>query len=96
MAGPQASSSSSRAASSAGGRGWAGATATPLAVSKLEALCSPSEPPPGAPPGPALAPVQRFLACVYMKRTLQRFVQQEEFVSHLYEPSFVLIYHIRT
>lgn len=63
-----------------GGRVWAGATATPLSVAKLEALCTPSEPPPGAPPGPALAPLQRFLSCVYMKRTLQRFVQQEEFV----------------
>ncbi|CAH1643386.1 unnamed protein product [Spodoptera littoralis] len=78
--GPQASSSS-RATSSSSGRGWAGATATPLAVCKLETLCTPSEPPPGAPPGPTLAPVQRFLACVYMKRTLQRFVQQEEFLT---------------
>ncbi|KAF9799341.1 hypothetical protein SFRURICE_000849 [Spodoptera frugiperda] len=77
---PQASSSS-RAASSSSGRGWAGATATALAVCKLETLCTPSEPPPGAPPGPTLAPVQRFLACVYMKRTLQRFVQQEEFLT---------------
>ena len=80
-AGPQASSSSTRGGG--GARGWAGATATPLGVSKLETLCTPSEPPAGAPPGPALAPVQRFLACVYMKRTLQRFVQQEEFVSSL-------------
>ncbi|CAH0698959.1 unnamed protein product [Spodoptera exigua] len=78
--GPQASSSS-RAPSSSSGRSWAGATATPLAVCKLETLCTPSEPPAGAPPGPALAPVQRFLACVYMKRTLQRFVQQEEFLT---------------
>lgn len=64
-----------------GGRAWAGATATPLSVSKLEALCTPCEAPPGAPPGPSLAPLQRFLACVYMKRTLQRFVQQEDYVS---------------
>lgn len=83
--GPQASSSSgSRACGGplgSGGRGWAGATATPLAVSKLETLCSPCEAPPGAPPGPALAPLQRFLACVYMKRALQRFVQHEDYVS---------------
>ncbi|XP_053601349.1 mediator of RNA polymerase II transcription subunit 14 [Plodia interpunctella] len=69
-----AASSSTRS----GGRVWAGAVATPLPVSKLEVLCTPCEPPPGAPPGPPLAPLQRFLACVYMKRTLQRFVQQEE------------------
>ncbi|XP_028175096.1 mediator of RNA polymerase II transcription subunit 14 [Ostrinia furnacalis] len=64
-----------------GGRAWAGATATPLPVAKLETLCTPCEPPPNAPPGPPLAPLQRFLACVYMKRTLQRFVQQEEFLT---------------
>lgn len=64
-----------------GGRAWAGATATPLPVAKLELLCTPCDPPPGAPPGPSLAPLQRFLACVYMKRILQRFVQQEEFLT---------------
>lgn len=64
----------------AGGRAWAGATASCLPVSALEALCTPCEPPAGAPPGPPLAPLQRFLACVYMKRTLLRFVQQEEYV----------------
>ncbi|CAB3237391.1 unnamed protein product [Arctia plantaginis] len=80
--GPQASSTSgSRVCSGASGRGWAGATATPLAVCKLETLCSPAEPPPGAPPGPALAPLQRFLACVYMKRALQRFVQHEDYLT---------------
>ncbi|XP_045529782.1 mediator of RNA polymerase II transcription subunit 14 [Pieris brassicae] len=62
-------------------RQWAGSTATPMAGSKLEALCTPSEPPAGAPPGPALAPLQRFLACVYLKRALQRVVQQEEYLS---------------
>lgn len=65
-----------------GGRAWAGATATPIPVSKLETLCTPCEPPLGAPPGPALAPLQRFLACVYIKRTLQRFVMSEDFVSY--------------
>ncbi|XP_072935893.1 mediator of RNA polymerase II transcription subunit 14 [Epargyreus clarus] len=80
--GPQASSSTAAGGRMLlGGRVWAGATATPLSVAKLEALCTPSEPPPGAPPGPALAPLQRFLSCVYMKRTLQRFVQQEEFLT---------------
>lgn len=80
-AGPQASSSTAAGGrGGAGGRGWSGAVGTPLAVSKLEALCSPADPPPGAPPGPPLAPLQRFLACVYMKRALQRFVHQEEFV----------------
>ncbi|KAI8429987.1 hypothetical protein MSG28_000441 [Choristoneura fumiferana] len=72
--------SSSRGGAAARGA-WAGATAAPLPVSKLEALCAPSEPPAGAPPGPPLAPLQRFLACVYMKRTLQRFVQQEEYLT---------------
>ncbi|XP_050673487.1 mediator of RNA polymerase II transcription subunit 14 [Leptidea sinapis] len=76
--GPQATGSSS---TSGRGRPWSGAMATPMAVNKLEALCTPCEPPPGAPPGPALAPLQRFLACVYLKRSLQRCVQQEEFVS---------------
>ncbi|XP_063373551.1 mediator of RNA polymerase II transcription subunit 14 isoform X1 [Cydia amplana] len=75
--GATASSCSARAGRGAG----AGATATPLPVSKLEALCAPCEPPQGAPPGPALAPLQRFLACVYMKRTLQRFVQAEEYLT---------------
>ncbi|XP_059049158.1 mediator of RNA polymerase II transcription subunit 14 [Achroia grisella] len=69
------------AAGGRGGRAWAGASATPLAVSKLEALCTPGDPPPAAPPGPPLAPLQRFLACVYMKRTLQRFVQQEDYLT---------------
>ncbi|CAG9108193.1 unnamed protein product [Plutella xylostella] len=64
-----------------GGRAWAGATATPVPLGALEALCAPSEPPPAAPPGPPLAPLQRFLACVYMKRTLQRTVQQEDYLT---------------
>ncbi|XP_068628587.1 mediator of RNA polymerase II transcription subunit 14 [Battus philenor] len=76
--GPQATSST--AGGLRGGRG-AGGAAAPLCVGKLELLCTPSEPPPGAPPGPPLAPLQRFLACVYMKRTLQRFLQQEDFLS---------------
>lgn len=80
VSGPQPTSSTSNRVL-VGGRSWAGAIATPIPVSKLETLCTPCEPPPGAPPGPALAPLQRFLACVYMKRTLQRFVQQEEYVS---------------
>ncbi|KAJ2946324.1 hypothetical protein O0L34_g12361 [Tuta absoluta] len=80
--GPQpTSSSASSGRVLPGGRTWPGAMATPLAVSKLEALCTPCEPPPGAPPGPSLAPLQRFLACVYMKRTLQRFVQQEDYLT---------------
>ncbi|KAJ0181263.1 hypothetical protein K1T71_003348 [Dendrolimus kikuchii] len=79
--GPQASSTTSGSRLLAGGRAWAGATATPLPVAKLEALCSPCESPPGAPPGPSLAPLQRFLACVYMKRTLQRFIQQEDYLT---------------
>ncbi|OWR53650.1 mediator of RNA polymerase 2 transcription subunit 14 [Danaus plexippus plexippus] len=76
-AGPQASSSTAVRS------GWRSGLSpgTPLAVGKLEALCTPSEPPPGAPPGPPLAPLQRFLACQYMKRTLQRFVHQEEFLT---------------
>ncbi|CAH2068775.1 unnamed protein product, partial [Iphiclides podalirius] len=78
--GPQASSSTAASGRGGGGRS-AGGAAAPLCVGKLEVLCTPSEPPPGAPPGPPLAPLQRFLACVYMKRTLQRFVQQEDFLT---------------
>ncbi|KOB65656.1 putative CRSP complex subunit, partial [Operophtera brumata] len=63
--GPQASSTSGSRVL-VGGRAWAGATATPIPVSKLETLCTPCEPPLGAPPGPSLAPLQRFLACLTM------------------------------
>ncbi|XP_050349696.1 mediator of RNA polymerase II transcription subunit 14 [Nymphalis io] len=80
--GPQPSSSTSnRGMGGLSGRSWGGTPGTPLAVGKLEALCSPAEPPPGAPPGPPLAPLQRFLACVYMKRALQRFVHQEDYLT---------------
>ncbi|KPJ13669.1 Mediator of RNA polymerase II transcription subunit 14 [Papilio machaon] len=79
--GPQVSSSTTSGSRGGGVRGGAGSSAAPLTVAKLELLCTPSEPPPGAPPGPPLAPLQRFLACVYLKRTLPRFIQQEEFLS---------------
>jgi mediator of RNA polymerase II transcription subunit 14 len=66
-----------------GGRAWAGAVATLLPVGALEVLCTPCEPPTGA-PGPLLAPLERFLGCVYMRRHLQRFIQQEDTVNTFY------------
>lgn len=89
--GPAPSSSSSSRVL-VGGRAWAGATASCLPVSALEVLCTPCEPPAGAPPGPLLAPIQRFLACVYMRRTLQRFVQQEEYLTGVSAESGALMF----
>ncbi|CAH2099786.1 unnamed protein product [Euphydryas editha] len=80
-AGPQASAATAARGAALAGRAGGCSPGTPLAVSKLEAMCSPAEPPPGAPPGPPLAPLQRFLACVYMKRALQRFVHQEDYLT---------------
>jgi hypothetical protein len=45
----------------------------------LDLLCSPS-PHPQHLPGPELSPLERFLGCVYMRRQLQRFIQNEDCV----------------
>uniref|UniRef100_A0A1B6LA62 Mediator of RNA polymerase II transcription subunit 14 n=1 Tax=Graphocephala atropunctata TaxID=36148 RepID=A0A1B6LA62_9HEMI len=58
-------------------RSWAGAVPTLLTHEALDLLCSPSPHPQGL-QGPELAPLERFLGCVYMRRQLQRFIQSEE------------------
>jgi hypothetical protein len=45
----------------------------------LDLLCSPS-PHPQHLSGPELSPLERFLGCVYMRRQLQRFIQNEDCV----------------
>lgn len=61
-------------------RSWAGAVPTLLTHEALEILCSPSQHPQGL-PGPELAPLERFLGCVYMRRQLHRFIHNENYVS---------------
>uniref|UniRef100_A0A146LY05 Mediator of RNA polymerase II transcription subunit 14 n=4 Tax=Lygus hesperus TaxID=30085 RepID=A0A146LY05_LYGHE len=58
-------------------RSWAGAVPTLISHEALEILCTPSIHPQGL-PGPELAPLERFLGCVFMKRQLQRFIQNDE------------------
>lgn len=60
-------------------RSWAGAVPTLLTHEALELLCCPSVHPQCL-PGPELAPIERFLGCVYMRRQLQRFIQTESHV----------------
>lgn len=61
-------------------RSWAGAVPTLLTHEALENLCCPTTHPQGY-PGPELSPLERFLGCVYMRRQLQRFIQNENYVS---------------
>ncbi|KAI4459735.1 mediator complex subunit [Holotrichia oblita] len=61
-------------------RSWAGAVPTLLTHEALETLCCPSPHPQGL-PGPELAPLERFLGCVYMRRHLQRFVLNETYLT---------------
>ncbi|XP_054267906.1 mediator of RNA polymerase II transcription subunit 14-like [Macrosteles quadrilineatus] len=58
-------------------RSWAGAVPTLLTHEALDLLCTPS-PHPGGLHSPELAPLERFLGCVYMRRQLQRFIQSDE------------------
>nr|XP_024219259.1 mediator of RNA polymerase II transcription subunit 14 [Halyomorpha halys] len=58
-------------------RSWAGAVPTLISHEALDILCTPSTHPQGL-PGPELAPLERFLGCVYMRRQLQRFIQNDE------------------
>lgn len=60
-------------------KSWAGAVPTLLTHEALETLCCPSPHPQGL-PGPELAPLERFLGCVYMRRQLQRFIHSENYV----------------
>lgn len=50
---------------------------TLLTHEALDLLCSPS-PHPQHLPGPELSPLERFLGCVYMRRQLQRFIQNDD------------------
>ncbi|XP_049820505.1 mediator of RNA polymerase II transcription subunit 14 isoform X2 [Aethina tumida] len=61
-------------------RSWAGAVPTVLTHEALETLCCPSPHPQGF-PGPELAPLERFLGCVYMRRQLQRFINSEAYLT---------------
>ncbi|EEZ97239.1 Mediator of RNA polymerase II transcription subunit 14-like Protein [Tribolium castaneum] len=61
-------------------RSWAGAVPTLLTHEALETLCCPSMHPQGL-PGPELAPLERFLGCVYMRRQLQRFIHNENYLT---------------
>ena len=63
---------------------WAGAVPTTLTYEALDRLCRPS-PPPNSPHGMTasnqplseLSPLERFLGCIYMRRQMQRFIQNE-------------------
>lgn len=70
-------------------RSWAGAVPTLLTHEALEILCSPSPHPQGL-PGPELAPLERFLGCVYMRRQLHRFIHNESYVS-TYEIKYMFL-----
>uniref|UniRef100_A0A1B0CC39 Mediator of RNA polymerase II transcription subunit 14 n=1 Tax=Lutzomyia longipalpis TaxID=7200 RepID=A0A1B0CC39_LUTLO len=58
-------------------RSWAGAVPTLLSHEAFDTLCRPCPHPQKDIPGPDLSPLERFLGCVYMKRHLQRFIQNE-------------------
>ncbi|XP_023302544.2 mediator of RNA polymerase II transcription subunit 14 [Lucilia cuprina] len=60
-------------------RSWAGAVPTILTHEKLDLLCRPS-PHPNKDIGvtPDISPLERFLGCVYIRRQLQRHVQNDE------------------
>ncbi|XP_073993036.1 mediator complex subunit 14 isoform X1 [Rhodnius prolixus] len=63
-------------------RSWAGAVPTLISHEALDILCTPSHHPLGL-PGPQLAPLERFLGCVYMRRQLQRFIQNEDCLTNM-------------
>ncbi|KAK5650997.1 hypothetical protein RI129_002026 [Pyrocoelia pectoralis] len=61
-------------------KSWAGAVPTLLTHEALETLCCSSPHPQGL-IGQELAPLERFLGCVYMRRQLQRFIQSETYLT---------------
>ncbi|ERL93945.1 mediator of RNA polymerase II transcription subunit 14 [Dendroctonus ponderosae] len=61
-------------------RSWAGAVPTLLTHEALETLCCPSPHPLGI-PGPEMSPLERFLGCVCMRKQLQRFVHNENYLT---------------
>ncbi|XP_026466667.1 mediator of RNA polymerase II transcription subunit 14 isoform X2 [Ctenocephalides felis] len=72
-------------------KSWAGAVPTLITHEALDQLCRPSQHP-QALPGPDMAPLERFLGCVYMRRQLQRFIQNEDCLTGIAstEPGVVL------
>lgn len=60
-------------------RSWAGAVPTVLTHEKLDLLCRPS-PHPNKEIGatPDISPLERFLGCVYIRRQLQRHMQNDD------------------
>lgn len=58
-------------------RSWAGAVPTLLTHEAFDLLCTPTPHPMGL-PGPDMSPLERFLGCVYMRRQLQRAIQNED------------------
>ncbi|KAL1505868.1 hypothetical protein ABEB36_005326 [Hypothenemus hampei] len=63
-------------------KSWAGAVPTLLSHEAVETLCCPSPHPLGI-PGPEMSPLERFLGCVYMRKQLQRFVHNENYLSNI-------------
>ncbi|XP_074034115.1 mediator complex subunit 14 isoform X2 [Leptinotarsa decemlineata] len=63
-------------------RSWAGAVPTLLTHEALEILCCPSQHPQGL-LVLDLAPLERFLGCVYMRRQLHRFIHNEAYLTIL-------------
>ena len=54
---------------------WAGANPTPLSASAFDEICRPCPTPPPSPgvavPQISLAPIHRFLGCLFLRRQLQ-------------------------
>lgn len=63
-------------------RSWAGAVPTLLTLEALETLCHPTVHPLNI-PGPDMSPLERFLGCVYMRKQLQRYVHNENYLTNL-------------
>ncbi|XP_053690334.1 mediator of RNA polymerase II transcription subunit 14 [Sabethes cyaneus] len=73
-------------------RSWAGAMPTLLTHEALDTLCRATVHPQKEIPGPELSPLERFLGSVFMRRQLQRIIQQEENLTAITsnEPGVVL------
>lgn len=54
-------------------KAWAGAVPTILTHQSLETMCRPSKDIPGM----EISPLERFLGCCYMRRSLQKFLQDD-------------------
>lgn len=76
-------------------RSWAAAIPTLLTQEAFEMLCCPAQilGIPSTPPGTTVSsPLERFLSCVYMRRNIQRFIQNDDTLTNLpcNEPGVVL------